>query len=69
MVERRFLNGMDEISRFTGFSPNTLRKHKRQYPGMPIRKLENGTWIANRELLERFYQDLATGRTEHWLQG
>ena len=67
MVKAAFLNGMDEIERFTGFSANTLRKHKRQYPGMPIKKLENGTWVGNPELLEQFYKDLAAGNTEDWL--
>ena len=63
---RGFLNGMDEIAQFTGFSPNTLRKHKRLYPGMPIRKLESGTWVGNPELLTQFYRDLAAGNTKPW---
>lgn len=57
-----FLSGMGDISRFTGYSPNTIRKHKSQYPGMPIRKLINGTWVGNPELLDQFYKDLAAGR-------
>jgi hypothetical protein len=56
-----FLSGMDAISRFTGYSPNTIRKHKNKYPGMPIRKLVNGTWVGNPELLDQFYKDLAAG--------
>ena len=57
-----FLSGMDAISNFTGYSPNTIRKHKRQYPGMPIRKLIDGTWVGHPELLDQFYKDVAAGR-------
>lgn len=57
-----FLAGMGEISTFTGYSPNTIRKHKRLYPGMPIRKLEGGCWVGNPELLDQFYKDVAAGR-------
>ncbi len=64
-----FLNGMDAICRFTGYSPNTLKKHKRSYPGMPIRKLVNGTWVGNPDLLDQFYKDLAAGHIEPWAQG
>ncbi len=42
------------------------RKHKRDYPGMPIRK-EGGCWLGDPERLEQFYKDLAAGETERWL--
>ena len=67
MVRAAFLNGMKEITAFVGFSQATMLKHKRNYPGMPIR-LEGGRWIGDPEKLEQFYKDLASGNTEKWLK-
>lgn len=66
MVRASFLNGMKEITAFVGFSETTLHKHKREYPGMPMRK-EGGIWIGDPVRLEQFYRDLAAGETEKWL--
>lgn len=54
-----FLNGMKEISNFLGFSESTVLKHKREYPGMPIKK-EGGIWIGDPIKLEEFYRNLAS---------
>ncbi|MFH1058097.1 MAG: hypothetical protein V1797_05360 [Pseudomonadota bacterium] len=61
-----FLRGMKEISEFVGFGQATVVKHKKNYPGMPIR-LEGACWIGDPVKLEAFYQDLAAGETEKWL--
>ena len=63
MVRAGFLNGMKEITAFVGFSEATVIKHKRSYPGMPIR-LEGNRWIGDPEKLEQFYKDLAAGETK-----
>lgn len=63
MVKANFLKGMKEIAAFVGFSEATVLKHKRAYPGMPIR-LEGGRWIGDPEKLELFYRDLAGGKIE-----
>lgn len=60
VTKASFLNGMKEITDFVGFSEATVLKHKRNYPGMPIR-LEGGRWIGDPDKLERFYKDLAAG--------
>ena len=62
-----FLKGMKEISEFVGFSTATVIKHKKAYAGMPIRQ-EGGLWIGDPVKLEAFYQDLAAGETEKWLE-
>ncbi|MFH1060704.1 MAG: hypothetical protein V1797_18740 [Pseudomonadota bacterium] len=62
------LNGMKEIAQFAGFSEATVVKHKKNYPGMPIR-LEGARWIGDPEKLEQFYKDLANGETEKWNSG
>jgi hypothetical protein len=61
-----FLKGMKEIADYVGFSPTTVIKHKKIYPGMPIRQ-EGWVWIGDPEKLEAFYKDLAAGETEKWL--
>jgi hypothetical protein len=63
MVRANFLNGMKEIVEYVGFSQPTVLKHKRAYPGMPIRK-EGGVWIGDPAKLEGFYRDLAAGKIE-----
>lgn len=65
MVRAGFLNGMKEITAFVGFSEATVLKHKRNYPGMPIR-LEGNRWIGDPEKLEQFYKDIAAGETKKW---
>lgn len=65
MVKAVFLNGMKEITVFVGFSETTVLKHKREYPGMPIRK-QGGVWIGDPKKLEAFYRDLAAGERERW---
>ncbi len=67
MVKATFLKGMKEITAYVGFSEATILKHKRNYPGMPIR-LECGRWLGDPEALEQFYKDLAAGRTDGWLE-
>jgi len=49
------------------FSEATVVKHKKNYPGMPIR-LEGARWIGDPVKLEAFYQDLAAGETDKWLE-
>lgn len=66
MVKANFLKGMKEIAAFVGFSEATVLKHKRTYPGMPIRQ-EGGRWIGDPEKLEGFYRDLAAGDTTRWI--
>ena len=61
-----FLKGMKEIAAFVGFSPATVIKHKKIYPGMPIRQ-EGSLWIGDPVKLEAFYKDLAAWETEKWL--
>lgn len=60
VTKANFLNGMKEISDFVGFSENTILKHKRCYPGMPICKT-GGVWIGDPIKLEEFYRELAIG--------
>lgn len=67
MVRANFLIGMNDIAAFVGFSESTVLKHKRNYPGMPIR-LEGGRYIGDPERLEQFYRDLAAGETSKWLK-
>jgi hypothetical protein len=66
MVKANFLNGMKNITDFVGFSETTVLKHKRDYPGMPIRK-EGGVWIGDPGRLEAFYRDLAVGKSNEWM--
>ncbi|MFH1033813.1 MAG: hypothetical protein V1806_04845 [Pseudomonadota bacterium] len=66
MVKANFLKGMKEIAEFVGFSEATVLKHKRTYPGMPIRQ-EGGFWIGDPERLEQFYKDMASGKTKKWM--
>ena len=62
-----FLKDMKEIADFVGFSMKTVIKHKKNYPGMPIRQ-EGSIWIGDPDKLEAFYKDLAAGNTEKWLE-
>ena len=66
MVRANFLNGMKEIVEYVGFAEATVIKHKRIYPGMPIR-LEGGRWIGDPARLETFYRDLAAGEIDKWI--
>jgi hypothetical protein len=66
MVKAGIIKGMKAICEHVGYSEPTLLKHKREYPGMPMNKLA-GEWVANQAQLEKFYQDLAAGKTEGWL--
>lgn len=61
------LRGMKAIADFVGFSPATVLKLQKNYPGMPISKV-NGEWLGNLDDLEQFMKDLAAGKTEKWLE-
>lgn len=61
------LRGMKAIADFVGFSPATVLKLQKNYPGMPISKV-NGEWLGNLEALDQFMKDLAAGKTEKWLE-
>lgn len=60
------LRGMKEIAAFVGVSPATVTKHKKIYPGMPIRQ-EGWVWIGDPEKLEAFYKDLTVVEAEEWI--
>ena len=67
MVKVNILKGMKEITAFVGYSETTVLKHKREYLGMPISKV-SGEWIGNPVTLNLFYQDLAAGQADRWLE-